>query len=251
MTVTELLKKLVPRPLYPSAFLRRAVVKQTGRRVVAGPFAGMQFVDRATWGAYVPKLIGTYELELHEVVERAIARRPQLVIDIGGAEGYYAVGFLRRLPAARLVVFEQQEVARRELAHLARMNQVTERLTILGSCDCTSLAGVLNVPQSTLIISDVEGYEVALLDPMKVPSLLQADLLVEVHDSRVEGCGELIKQRFADTHQVRPIPQRARNISDYPLAHPMASLWPSAIVKYGLNEFSSRQNSWLYLERRA
>jgi hypothetical protein len=249
MSLTEVLKRFVPLPLYPSAFLRRAVIRKTGRRVVGGPFAGMQFVDRATWGAYLPKLIGTYELELHEVIERAIQRGPRQVIDIGGAEGYYAVGFLRRLPQATLVVFEQQASARQELTRLADMNGVQDRLSIRESCDPDALAAVLAANPSALVICDVEGYEVELLDPARVPALASTDLLVEVHDSRVAGCRDLIAARFSATHRVTAIGQRRRQLTDYPLRHPMAQLWPAAIIKYGLNEFRSPQNSWLYLER--
>jgi hypothetical protein len=249
MSMTDVIKRLVPPQLYPSALLRRTVVRKTGRRVVAGPFVGMHFVDRATWGAYLPKLIGSYELELHEVIEQAIGRRPERVIDIGGAEGYYAVGFLRRLPQATLVVFEQQSAARRELARLAQLNGVHDRLSIRESCDPQALAAALAASPSALVICDVEGYEVELLDPERVPDLARTDLLVEVHDSRVPGCRDLIASRFRATHRVTAIPQRRRQMHDYPLRHPMARLCPAAIIKYGLNEFRSPGNSWLYLER--
>lgn len=211
----------------------------------------MKFVDKATWGAYVPKLIGTYELELREVLERAIARRPRSVVDIGGAEGYYAVGMLMRLPDANLVVFEQQAEARAVLATLATMNGVQERLQIRESCNPNALEETLSARSGSLVICDVEGYEAELLDPQRVPSLASADLLVEVHDSRVQGCRDLILERFAPTHTTTAIAQQRRSMKDYPLRHPMARVWPGAIIKYGLNEFRSPLNSWVYLERRS
>lgn len=249
MPVTTLLKSFVPRRLYPSSLLRASVVRATGRRVHTGPFAGMQFVERATWGAYIPKLLGTYELELHGYVERLIAKRPSHIIDIGGAEGYYAVGLLRRLPRARLVVFEQQADARQELARLAQMNAVEERLSIRESCDPAGLAAALREGIAPFIVSDVEGYEAELLDPERIPGLREADLLIEVHDSRVAGCANLLCERFAPTHTVTRIPQQARTLADYPLKHAMARHWPAAVLKYGLNEFRSPLNSWVYLER--
>lgn len=41
----------------------------------------------------VPKLLGSYECELHEIIESALRSNHHRVIDVGSAEGYYAVGF--------------------------------------------------------------------------------------------------------------------------------------------------------------
>jgi len=247
VVIQSLLKRMVPRVLYPSAVLRRSVQRQTGLRVCGGPFRGMNYVERSIWGAYIPKLTGTYELEVHPFIEQAIASRPAHVIDIGAAEGYYAVGLLVRLPDARLTAFEQLEDGRQTLARLARDNGVANRLEILGACDPAALRRCLEQTQARLIVCDVEGYETELLDPDKIPELAGVDLLVEVHDSIVPNCREQMASRFAATHDVMRVPQRPRTLEQYPLRHAFVRLWPSAIVKYGLNEFRSPQNSWLWL----
>jgi hypothetical protein len=50
-----------------------------------------------------PKFLGTYERELHRVIERAIWRRPKYVLNIGCAEGFYAVGLAIRLNDAQVL----------------------------------------------------------------------------------------------------------------------------------------------------
>jgi hypothetical protein len=49
-----------------------------------------------------PKFLGTYELELHRVIERAIELRPKYVLNVGCAEGFYPVGLAIRLSDAQI-----------------------------------------------------------------------------------------------------------------------------------------------------
>jgi hypothetical protein len=210
----------------------------------------MRYIERSVWGAYVPKLLGTYELELHPFIEQAISSKPTRLIDIGGAEGYYAVGLLLRLTDAKLLVFEQLEDARSAIRQLAAANSVTERLEIANSCTPELLQKALETDAPTLVVCDVEGYERELLDLDKVPGLARADILAEVHDAQVAGVSDLLKQRFAATHDVVRIDQAPRTISDYPFRDVAATVWPRAVLKYGLNEFRSPPNGWLWMKRR-
>jgi hypothetical protein len=45
----------------------------TRNEVVAGPFTGMKYPGKSVGSAYCPKLLGTYELELAEVIDQLIA----------------------------------------------------------------------------------------------------------------------------------------------------------------------------------
>lgn len=248
--IKSALKKVTPRALYPSSILRRAVQRKTNSSVIAGPFRGMKYLGHSFFGAYIPKLIGTYELELADIIQGIIESAPTQIIDIGGAEGYYAVGLLMRLPGARLTVFEQQEPGRAAIAKLASINGVSSRLEIRGSCTPDALNAALSVTSASLVIADVEGYEVELLDPERCPLLQDLDLLVEVHDFKIPGCSQLICDRFSTTHQATVIPQRKPQISEYPFRTGLAWLLPGAVLKYGLNEFRRPGNWWVWLERR-
>ncbi len=249
--LTTALKQLVPRILYPSSLLRRSVQRKSSSIVMAGPFRGMKYIGYSTFGAYIPKLIGTYELELADVIERALRRMPGHIIDIGGAEGYYAVGLLTRLPDARVTVFEQAEAGRNAMVELAQMNGVSARLDVRDRCSPASLNARLAETNASLVIVDVEGYETELLDVTVCPRLKDADLLVEVHDFKVQGCSDLICSRFSDTHRVTVIPQRPRVLSEYPISGAFVSLFPRAVIKYALNEFRQRDNWWVWLERKS
>jgi hypothetical protein len=75
--------------------LARRFVDNQGTTVLHGPFAGLMYprdLLLAQADAPIAKLLGTYEQELHPVFEEVIAKQPRTIIDIGAAEGYYAVG---------------------------------------------------------------------------------------------------------------------------------------------------------------
>jgi hypothetical protein len=73
-------------------------VEVHGPRVRHGPFRGMRY--EANRVAATQKLIGAYERELHPWLERVLAQRPTRFVDIGAADGYYAIGIARRdIPA--------------------------------------------------------------------------------------------------------------------------------------------------------
>ena len=85
-----------------SQALSDRLVALHGRRVLHGPFAGMDYTSEASEGGLAPRLLGTYEAELHPALAAVAARGLQLIYDVGCAEGYYAVGLARAVPGARV-----------------------------------------------------------------------------------------------------------------------------------------------------
>jgi hypothetical protein len=49
--------------------------------------------------------LGTYEREIAGVVEEICRAEPAVLIDVGTAGGYYAVGFGMRLPDSKIIAF--------------------------------------------------------------------------------------------------------------------------------------------------
>ena len=113
-------------------------------RVIGGPFAGMEYVDEAHSSQLGPKLLGSYELEIAPVIEGVLNSDITSVVDVGAAEGYYAVGLLRRNPACQVLAFEGSATAATAMRSLAMLNQVVDRLTIHGYCDHDELRRVLD-----------------------------------------------------------------------------------------------------------
>ena len=194
-------------PVEPSLSLRvtRRFVRSHGLRVSAGPFTGLTFPRAAVgYGPLASKLVGAYELELHAAVEAAIAAGPGLVVDVGSAEGYYAVGFARRLPHATVVAFDGDPEARRLTRLSAKANGVESRVHARGLATADGLASLPLGPDALLIV-DCEGSEDALLDPDRVPALRRTPMIVELHEHLVDGVGERVAGRLQRSHRITTI----------------------------------------------
>lgn len=217
-TVKQAIKRAAPSSLHPPAMAARYLRHlMTSDRVVDGPFAGMLF----TWEAWdehftmpTPKFLGTYELELHSVVEAVCRLTPDLVIDVGAADGFYAVGFALRIPRAQVVAFEELAKGRALVERIALANHVADRVRSLGRCEVTDLSQALGGGGRAFVMLDIEGHEGVLLDPALIPQLKTAHILVEAHDCYAPGVSQLIRSRFAQTHRIESIPSRGRSLAD-------------------------------------
>ncbi len=195
----------------------RKLLVETNRTVQSGPFAGMAYVAGAVGSALGPKLLGTYERELGDLVEEICNTPFDLVIDVGAAEGYYACGLLLRCGRLRVTAFEADRRGRRLLARMATINGVRERLKIRGFCDASALSAELDgEPLSVCIIMDVEGGELALLDRRRLPGLSAVHVLVELHDFVDPKISETIRERFSSTHTIRCVLSEPRDATSIP-----------------------------------
>ena len=176
----------------------------------------MSYLSEAVGSALGPKLLGCYEMELHPPLEAIIDGRFELLIDIGSAEGYYAVGFLARCSSIWWIAFEPSERARDLLARLASVNGVVERLDIRGRCGPAELLEVLGNSRNPVIVCDIEGSEQEVLDPAHVPQLREASILIELHEFIRPGVSTLIRQRFSHTHHIHEIQSTSRHIDELP-----------------------------------
>ncbi len=140
----------------------------------------------------MPKLLGTYEVEIHAEVEKAARQNWHQIVNIGAAEGYYAVGFAMKCPRARITAFETNLKAHGLIRDLAAMNSV--EVEVCGTCGPGELARVLQAGGATLVVCDVEGAEMELLDPGLIKCLRSASLLVEVHEGLIPGIGAALSK---------------------------------------------------------
>jgi hypothetical protein len=251
--IRRAVRKLRERPQRVEARRRRRVlhqclfhhfVSQGGLTVRAGPFAGMEYLAETSWVGFFPRLLGVYEEELHGVVERAIEAGPELVIDIGSAEGYYAVGLARRLPGARVHAFDIDANARRLCAEMAQRNGVADRVVVEGRCLPDDLDA--RIAPRTLVVSDCEGGEVELLDPERVPALRRCLVLVEIHEAADHGVAALMRRRFEPSHQITMITSTDRDPERYAQIDGLSA----EEKEFAVEEFRGRTMEWAYMEPR-
>ena len=188
-------------------------LQEYGPVVRRGPCEGVVYVPAAYHRHLTPKLIGAYEEELHDVWNDVFDKQYAQVLDIGAADGCYAVGLALRYPRAEVVAFDTDPWAREISNAMAERNGV-QNLIVLGACSHAWLQ--TNLREGSFLLSDCEGFEDQLLDPTAVPVLRSCDLLVELHESSVPGVIDRMKDRFSLSHNLTFITTRDSKPSDYP-----------------------------------
>jgi len=241
-------RRVVPERLRPIGYLTHLVRDRTGRRVAGGPFVGMQYIEASTGSAYLPKLLGMYERELNRCVEALCDSKPEVIVDVGAAEGYYAVGLALRNPQARVAAFEMDERGRRQLAEMAQINGVAERVEVAGRCEPADLQRALQIcSEGSAVVCDVEGCEQQLMDPAAVPALSRASILVELHDFIVPGVTEALKGRFSATHSIEHIWQQPRHRDEFPWTTAGTRLLPRRYLDWAVSEWRPVRMAWLWM----
>lgn len=197
------------------ATLRRWKVQQHIRTatkdvVAAGPFKGLRYTPATSWGGITPLLVGSYEAELHEILEEVIASAPSVIIDVGSAEGYYANGLARRLPESTVYAFDPDPRARQLCREMALLNGLTN-VEIEGSCTHRRLSELSG--KRTFLLIDCEGCEETLLDPGLVPNLSVTTMVTELHDFIDPSISRKIISRFSQTHHIEVVDCIKRDLS--------------------------------------
>jgi hypothetical protein len=183
-----------------SVLIQNTLLQQQGTGVMQGPLKGMDFLPQSAEGCHIAKLMGCYEQPLQPFIEQSIQAGYPTVLNIGCAEGYYAVGMARRMPHTQVRAFDLNPKAQATCAELARKNDVSGRVAV-GALfkpeDFAAYAG-----QKVLVLCDIEGAERELLDPEAAPALAGMDLIVESHECLIPGITQTLITRFTPTHHL-------------------------------------------------
>lgn len=197
-----------------SVLIQNTVLAQSGTAVRQGPLKGLDFLRQSAEGCHIAKLLGCYEQPLQPFLEEAMATPYDTVLNIGCAEGYYAVGLARRMPQTQVHAFDLNPQAQRVCAELAARNGVSDRVKV-GALFQPADFSVFS-SRRTLVVCDIEGAEKALLDPQLAPALCQFDLIVESHECLLPGVTQLLKDRFQPSHAITVVTDDGQRHLDSP-----------------------------------
>lgn len=186
-----------------SKLIDNTVVARHGTVIQNGPFKGMTFVAETSEANVSPRILGSYEGELHPIVNTICDSGIECLIDIGCADGYYAVGLARKMSNLYVFAFDINPAAQQKCAELASVNGVQDRVAIAGEFRGEDFATY--VDRRALVFLDAEGAEDDLLRPDLYPALSRLSILVECHDVFRPGLSERIQERFASSHAIQRI----------------------------------------------
>lgn len=252
MSLASTLNHLLPRALRPVELTAARYLRWSRHVVQAGPFRGLRYINRAHCSALAPKIAGTYEQEIQPYLSLLVADRPDAFIDIGAAEGYYAVGAAFLDWSTRVIAYEAEPEARQALVELMNLNRIDPgRIDVRGPCTPEALNDLLTGCDRPAILMDIEGYEALLLDPLRVPLLARCRLLVEHHDFALPGLCDTLCRRMEPTHAITRIEQTPRRAEDLICSDPFVRRMPAGIRRRILNEQRPfARHGWLWLSPR-
>lgn len=207
----------------------RKLIAANGEVVRWGPFAGLKLPPEAiVASANCAALVGIYEMELHPWLRRLVPGKYERLLDIGSAEGYYAIGMALRTKSC-VDAFDTASVARRLCSLTAELNEVSLLVRMHSFCSQRTLLRLDGL--RCFILSDCEGYETSLFSADVIKALSRSDLVIELHDGLAPAGStrELLKERFKETHRVQVVQFQPRNLSNFPDSALAEMLGPDAI----------------------
>ncbi|MCR4754333.1 MAG: class I SAM-dependent methyltransferase [Lachnospiraceae bacterium] len=218
--------------------------------VLSGPFRGMVYPDFVSTGSVLwSKLLGTYERELQGIIEEFLDVQWNYIIDIGCAEGYYAVGFALKGNCNEIFAYDIDKRAQHLIRNMCLKNSVS--VSVGGLCDQELLNAFhfSDNEKPSLVICDCEGYERELFGNINSTNFSNVDLLIEIHDwcQYEDQTLNVIIEQFKDTHRYDII----RGFDDYDKAYSYSVKqlegWPIKDRFEILKEGRRRQGCWLVL----
>jgi SAM-dependent methyltransferase len=191
--------------------LQDIVITRTKNVVQSGIFQGMKILPWTIWGIsdHASKLLGIYECELYGTVKQILGTNPDLILNIGCAEGFWGIG-CARLTGIKTLLIDISEDA----LEVAKRNMLVNDLdNIEFSTDSSidKLQQELKDRINPFMIMDVESNELDLLDLDKIPALNHTTIIVEAHDCQIPGITETLISRFSLSHDLEVITQGAKN----------------------------------------
>ena len=215
----------------------------TGGVVYSGPFIGLKILPDYLWGDgdISSKLLGLYEYQLHKYIEDVVLSKPDCILNIGCAEGYYGIGLQKRIDVPSYLI-DVDERYRDIVKKTAELNNVQDYYFSTNS-SLNNFRTILNLYKNPFILMDCEGTEIEFLNLDYFPELLNSTILVETHDFLNNSITNTLLYRFSETHIIEEIHSIPKNMN----LDIISSL--SDLDKMVLwNEWRPCEMAWLYMK---
>lgn len=186
-------------------------------KIKRGPFTGMQYSSFTSTGSSLfPKLVGIYEHELAEIIEYCKTQNYEYFIDIGCAEGYYAVGMAKFGKAEKVLAYDINDYAKHLCQKMASVNNVDVEIKHAMTSDALSKFP-FDKDKKSFIMVDCEGFERELFSEAAIKNLKNVECLIEVHDwcQHERRTKDILLDMFKETHECSVI----KGIDDYDKAY--------------------------------
>jgi hypothetical protein len=168
-------------------FLSNLISKRFNNIVHYGPFKGL-ILGRGVWSSTdrAGMILGLYEQEVLNSISK-LPKKYTNFIDLGAADGYYAIGVLINKIFLKSYCFEMSRKGQEVIRENAELNHVSNDVIIHGKAtsDFYHLIPNCNLDNSVLLV-DIEGCEFDLLDHDCLKAFSRSIIFIELHDWLVD-----------------------------------------------------------------
>lgn len=202
--------------------LSRQLDKALSSTVKYGPFKGLSFSGLSWWGSTdrAGMLLGIYEQEVLSTLESIPPQYRKSFIDLGAADGYYAIGVLVSNLFETSYCFEISDKGRGAIETNAALNGVEGRVHVYGIAEKDFHR---KVPDSALcnsvLLVDIEGAEFEVLSAETFKRFSNSIIIIELHDHFFpDGQQRLERLRGAigDAFHIEELTTTKRDLSVFP-----------------------------------
>ena len=184
--------------------------------VQQGPFKGMVMNEDQFWGQgdSSSKILGLYEKEIQDlIVSIQKDKKYSTFVDIGGADGFFAIGSLVNNLFKKCEVFEISKKGRISIQKNSKQNNVYDSIRIHDKASKASLIKIDNINNS-LILCDIEGGEYELFDEKLIKKIYPSDIIIEIHKNK-ENSLVNFEKRFTKIYSITKITQEPRSLKNF------------------------------------
>jgi len=160
------------------------------------------------------KILGLYEKEIQDlIVSIQKDKKYSTFVDIGGADGFFAIGSLVNNLFKKCEVFEISKKGRISIQKNSKQNNVYDSIRIHDKASKASLTKIDNINNS-LILCDIEGGEYELFDEKLIKKIYPSDIIIEIHKNK-ENSLVNFEKRFTKIYSITKITQEPRSLKNF------------------------------------
>ena len=178
---------------------QKKIIYLTKKKIISGYYKSTYLNCNTSWGGFdfSSKLLGLYE---HQVQEKIIylQKKHQLknIVNFGAADGFHIIGLIKNKYFEKGIAFEMNKQGQEYLQDNINMNNLREKITVLGQADFKKIADYLNEDElkKSLFLVDIEGNEFSLFNEENLKFFSKSFLIIENHNFLVND--EELKKKF-------------------------------------------------------
>ena len=160
------------------------VLFEKHKNIIAyGPFKGMKLNKNIWWSKNdrITQTLGIYEEHILDKLIEFQGEGAARLIDVGAADGYFAVGMAYAGIYKEVFAFEIEKKGQERIIENAAENHCQSKIKVQGEANHSSIQDALDNEKISTVLIDIEGAEYRFLDDEMLKLLSGNFVICELH----------------------------------------------------------------------